>query len=278
MNIGRVGTVNSATQTLYAFMSDPTVQYSFDLQNGDIIRVKPINKPMDTYVALQGKDKIHILDQATYSDVANISVNGQVRRPFSRELAFGDRLTVSQALDLAGGLKPSVYPVAYIFRKNLLNPVEVTYIRIELDKSGDTPLQPYDQLVVRMTPNFTLGRTVELSGQVKYPGTYVLESRQTTLAEVIKQAGGFQKNADRNSVVVINANNQVVATTRFLIFFRVSPRAQPGATIAMRMAPEKVEAELKPEEKMDFETTVSKTLSVLTSTLSIILLVKSLNN
>jgi len=46
----------------------------------------------------------------------------------------------------------------------------------------------------------------------------------------------------------------------------------------MRMAPEKVEAELKPEEKMDFETTVSKTLSVLTSTLSIILLVKSLNN
>ena len=57
MNIGRVGTVNSATQTLYAFMSDPTVQYSFDLQNGDIIRVKPINKPMDTYVPSKEKTK-----------------------------------------------------------------------------------------------------------------------------------------------------------------------------------------------------------------------------
>jgi protein involved in polysaccharide export with SLBB domain len=508
-----------------------------DLVNGDIIRVKPINKPMDTYVDIQGsvyypgrfdlgsnqtlkaliakampnerakadfllvertrpdatievitvpfpgyngaadfplkeRDRIHILDQATYSDVATISVNGQVRKPFTRELAFGDRLTVSQALELAGGLKPTVYPVAYIFRKNLLNPVEVKYIRIELDKSADTPLQPgdqlniydnttytnvgelkvfgavknpgtytydqtmnvrdllinaggfnvgaaynrvevfrtvlsptepaklslitltvdsnyqvvtpeyftlqpYDQLVVRMTPNFTLGRTVEITGQVKYPGTYVLESKQTTLAEVIKLAGGllkaadpygaqlfrtyknrgnvsihltkavrhpnnemhnpilfegdvinigrkentvrilengtrmanyvsvgetdsiknvvfqgkrtaswyirnfaggFQKNADRNSVTVTYANNQMQATKRFLIFFRVSPIVQPGATIALRMDPEKVEAELKPEEKMDFETTVSKTLSVLTSTLSIILLVKSLNN
>lgn len=278
---------------------------------------------------------------------------------------------------------PTAYNRVEVFRTVLspTEPAKLSLITLTVDSNYQvvTPerftLQPYDQLVVRMTPNFTLGRTVELTGQVRYPGTYVLESKQTTLAEVIKQAGGllkaadpygaqlfrtyknrgdisihvtkairhpkneahnpilfegdvinigrkentvrilengtrmelystigqrdsiknivyqgnhsaawyirnfaggFQKNADRNSVVVINANNQVEATKRFLIFFRVSPIVKPGATIALKMDPEKVEAELEPKEKMEFETTVSKTLSVLTSTLSIILLVKSL--
>ena len=57
-------------------------------------------------------------------------------------------------------------------------------------------LQPYDQVVVRLTPEFTLGRTIELTGQVKYPGTYVLDSKQTKLSDIIKMAGELLRDAD----------------------------------------------------------------------------------
>jgi len=50
--------------------------------------------------------------------------------------------------------------------------------------------------VVRLTPEFTLARTVELNGQVKYPGVYVLETKQTQLSDIIRLAGGLLSDAD----------------------------------------------------------------------------------
>ena len=418
---------------------------------------------------LQGRDVVHIMNQVSYRDVDTISVIGQVRKPFARKFALNDRITVAQAIEYAGGLKESVYPVAYIFRRNLFVPTEMKYIRIELETAGSmelqpgdqlniydnttyknigeirisgavkTPssytfdpsmslrdlltnaggfnvgaafnrvevfrtvlsktektklqlitlqvdsayqlvqprtftLQPYDQVVVRMTPEFTLGRTVELNGQVKYPGVYVLESRNATLYNIITKAGGllkdadpygasffrtynnrgaitvqvrramrhpnnlsqnpilfegdvininrmentvailetgtrmsqysidtttnqvrnivfqgyrsagwyirnfaggFQKNADRRSVTVTYANNQMESTNRYL-FFNQYPTVQPGSIITLKMDPKKIEAELKPKEKVDWESTVSKGLATLMSTLSVILLLRSL--
>ena len=237
---------------------------------------------------LQARDVVRVLAQSTYRDVETISVNGQVREPFSRTFGLNDRMTVGQAIEYAGGLKPSVYPVAYIFRKDLENPAKMEYITISLDsdldkelqpgdqlnvydnttytnagevrvngavkspfgttydpsltvhdlltmaggfevgaaydrvevfrlnvsdkKSSfdvltlevdedynpktDFQLQPFDQIVVRMTPDFTTGRTVEINGRVKYPGVYLLDDNKTQLWEVIEMAGGLLDDAD----------------------------------------------------------------------------------
>ena len=232
---------------------------------------------------LEARDRVTVLQLSQYRDVATIAVNGQVRRPFSREFGLNDRMTVSQAIEYAGGVTQTVYPVAYIFRRDLTNPEKMQYIRINLDTDGDTllqpgdnlniydnttytdigevrisgavknpvriafdenltlhdmitmaggfsvgaaydrvevfrvdiskndevkfdsfaitvdenyyptsefQLQPYDHIVVRQTPNFTRGRTVELNGRVRYPGVYVLEDSRTKLSEVLKMAGG----------------------------------------------------------------------------------------
>lgn len=241
--------------------------------------------------ALSPRDLVRVTELANYRDVAPISVQGHVRSPFEKNFALTDRITVKKAIEMADGLKTSAYPVAYIFRRNLFNPVEMQYIRIELSQSNNLELQPgdqlniydnttytnvgevkvfgavknprgftydptltirdvlanaggfnigaalnrvevfrtvlsptertrldlitlqvdsnyqvvspqnfkiqpYDQVVVRLTPEFTLGRTVEITGQVNYPGTYVLESKQVQLSEVVKMAGGLLKTAD----------------------------------------------------------------------------------
>ncbi len=225
-----------------------------------------------------------------------------MRDPFEKTLALGDRLTVKQAIELAGGLKNTAYPVAYIFRKNQLNPSEVTYIRVDLPKADETLLQPgdrlnvydntlftnvgevrvngavkkaggltynpllqvsdlittaggvtvgavldrvevfrnilspdeparveritltldsayrvtnpagfkiqpYDQIMVRQTPGFTTGRTVEISGEVTSPGIYVLGSRQVRLSEIIKMAGGLLDGADATGSRLFRTKN-----------------------------------------------------------------------
>ena len=248
---------------------------------------------------LQARDVVRVLKKSAYRDVDTISVNGQVREPFSRVFGLNDRMTVGQAIEYAGGLKSNVYPVAYIFRKDVENPAKMEYITVSLDKdldmelkagdqlniydnttytnvgevrvSGaiknpfsttydpsltvhdlltmaggfeigaafdrvevfrlnitdkksafdlitlevdenynpktDFQLQPFDQIVVRMTPDFTTGRTVEINGRVKYPGVYMLDDNKTQLWEVIQMAGGLLDDADPYTSVFRTYNN-----------------------------------------------------------------------
>ena len=238
---------------------------------------------------LESRDVVRVLAQASYRDTENISVSGQVREPFTRAFGLNDRMTVAQAIEYAGGLKPTVYPVAYIFRKDITNPAKMQYFAISLESEGETllqpgdelrvydnttytnvgelrvsgavktpvnitfdssvsvhdlltmaggfavgasydkvqvfriniskseevsfdtitiavdenyypvdknfQLQPFDHLVVRMTPNFTSGRTVEVNGRVKYPGVYVIEDSRTQLSEILNLAGGLLDDA-----------------------------------------------------------------------------------
>jgi protein involved in polysaccharide export with SLBB domain len=60
---------------------------------------------------------------------------------------------------------------------------------------GDTPLQPYDNVLVLRQGEWSLQRTVVLSGQVKSPGRYSLRSKTERLADLIERAGGLTKEA-----------------------------------------------------------------------------------
>ena len=281
----------------------------------------------------------------------------------------------------AGGLTTgAAYNNVEVFRVNLSMTQEVQFESISLEVDSDYQLvspdsfqlQPYDHVVVRMTPEFNFGKTIELNGQVKYPGVYVIDNNKTTLAEVIEIAGGllddadkfgstlfrtyrnrgdisfdlssnlsntksinknpilfdgdvininpventvtifnnatrmskysgegkvfqniiyqgnksakwyiknfsggFLKNADKKSVVVTLPNNQNIGTKRFLGFNKY-PKVLPGSTIRLNMDDEKQRKLLEPKEKVDLETTLSKSLTTLTSILSVILLVERL--
>jgi len=77
-------------------------------------------------------------------------------------------------------------------------------ITLEVDSSyqvvkpANFQLQPYDQVVVRLVPEFAMSRSVEITGQVKYPGVYVMTSKETSFSEIIKKAGGLLPSADPN--------------------------------------------------------------------------------
>ena len=417
--------------------------------------------------ALQARDVVQVLQQSAYRDVDTIRVSGQVREPFAKQFGLNDRMTVGQAIEYAGGLKPNVYPVAYIFRKDIENPAKMEYITVSLEKDKDMllqpgdqlniydnttyvnigevrvngavkkpfgttydqsltlhdlltmaggfevgaaydrvevfrlnisektsafdlitlevdedynpvdasfQLQPFDQIVVRMTPDFTTGRTVEINGRVKYPGVYMLDDNKTTLWEVIKiaggllddadpyasvfrtynnrgnvginlakaksnkgkldsdlilmegdvinivrqenivtireigtrmgqyvpddfssaskimvyqgkhsagwyvrhYAGGFQKIANKNGVTVTMPNYQTEGTDRKLLGIRRYPTVQPGGVITVSIDQEKREKLETPKEKVNWNNTISQSISTLTSVISLIVLIDRL--
>ena len=63
------------------------------------------------------------------------------------------------------------------------------------DEAAEFELKPYDRIFVRRIPDFELPRTVTVSGQVRFPGEFALERKDTRLREVIARAGGVTRTA-----------------------------------------------------------------------------------
>jgi protein involved in polysaccharide export with SLBB domain len=61
---------------------------------------------------------------------------------------------------------------------------------------------PYDVLVVKVTPQWTEPGTIELTGEVRFPGRYPI-TRGETLSSVLRRAGGFTDLAFEEGAVYI---------------------------------------------------------------------------
>ncbi len=155
--------------------------------------------------SLQERDAVRVLSQENYRDLATITVAGQIRRPFTRDFNMNDRMTVAQAIEYAGGLKPSVFPVAYIVRTDLTNPVKMEYIRVSLEKDGDQLLQPGDQLNIYDNSTYVNIGEVSVSGAIKDPVRTTFDS-SLTVHDLITMAGGFAEGAAYNRVEVFRVN------------------------------------------------------------------------
>ncbi|MGI6757615.1 MAG: SLBB domain-containing protein [Bacteroidaceae bacterium] len=157
---------------------------------------------------LQARDVVRVMQQSTYRDIDTIAVSGEVRVPFLRQFGLNDRMTISQAIEYAGGLKPNVFPVAYIFRKDLTNPDKMEYLRVSLETDGDMLLQPGDRLNVYDNSTYTNIGEIRINGAVKNPfGTAFDPS--LTLHDLIAMAGGFEIGAayDRVEIFRVNISN-----------------------------------------------------------------------
>ena len=192
------------------------VAYIFrkDLTNPDKLEYIKIDLSADGATPLQRGDALNVYDNTTYTNIGEVRVSGAVKIPFAT--AFDPTLTVHDLITMAGGFTDAAaYDRVEVFRLNISKKEEVKLERltIEVDASynpvnGDFQLQPYDNIVVRLTPNFTTGRSVEVNGRVKYPGVYVLTDYKTQLSQILEMAGGLTDDADPFAYVFRTYNNR----------------------------------------------------------------------
>ncbi len=103
-------------------------------------------------------------------------------------------------------------------------PLDSTYL-FERDSSGryfgppglafpakgapEVGLQPYDNVLIQPQPEFDFQRTVTVTGEVRYPGTYSLRTKSDKLAEIIARAGGLTRQAYPEGIRFVRAANNV---------------------------------------------------------------------
>jgi protein involved in polysaccharide export with SLBB domain len=169
-----------------------------------LLRTKQFN------MKLEPGDKIYIY-KADVEKILDkyVTVEGEVRAPGRIDLSTN--MHPMDAILQAGGftekslrtkiyinrLKPSGYNGDKISESVEVNlPLDFTRLGISGQSSADSAtglsfrLQHKDVIVVRKNPNYEDQRVVVLGGEVKYPGTYVMENRNEKLADLINKAGG----------------------------------------------------------------------------------------
>jgi len=103
-------------------------------------------------------------------------------------------------------------------------PLDSTYL-LERDSAGryfgppgltfaasgahDVTLKPYDNVLILRQPDFELQRTVFLTGEVRFPGTYSLISKNERISDLINRAGGLTPQAYPDGIRFVRAVGQV---------------------------------------------------------------------
>ncbi len=138
-----------------------------------------------------------------------VSVSGPVHFPGEYPLAEGMRIS---DLILAGG---NMKDVAYVLSAELTRyhykpdgGVGIEHLTIASlsdlanNPEQDLPLQPYDNLRIKPLPDWAERGTVEILGEVRFPGIYPIR-RGETLSEALNRAGGLTEHAFANGSVFL---------------------------------------------------------------------------
>lgn len=126
-----------------------------------------------------------------------VSIDGRVKAPGHYPLE--PNMRVSDLIRAGGSLEDAAfrgeaeitrYPVdEKDGRKTELIPIDLAAIRSG-SVGADVQLQPYDVLVIKPIPKWVEPGTIELAGEVRFPGKYPIHQGET-LSSVLHRAGGL---------------------------------------------------------------------------------------
>jgi polysaccharide export outer membrane protein len=181
--------------------------------------VVPVSLADNADPLLEEYDEVVVYSVAEFRDRRFVTVYGEVQRPGVYE--YQDSMTLRDLVMMAGGLRDNAYvleaEVARISEQadrtgDLTEiatvPLDSSYVfadwveRRERSDGGtarapapDFALERYDNVFIRRRPGWELQRTVKMTGEVRFPGTYALERKDERLSDVLDRTGGLTAEA-----------------------------------------------------------------------------------
>jgi protein involved in polysaccharide export with SLBB domain len=175
-----------------ALKDDPA--HNLELQNDDTIN-------------------IHSIRETTYQKT--VFVEGEVLKPGS--YPYTEDMTVKDLVFASGNVLESAYlanaEVSSQITDENGSDVKLVHRTISLKKAlqGDPEnnivLKPYDRLFVKRMAGWRKERYATISGEIEYPGRYILKDGET-LSNLIERAGGYKEQAYLRGAVFTRASVQ----------------------------------------------------------------------
>ena len=163
---------------------------------------------------LEPKDNIVLYTKAVTKDITpKVQIVGQVKTP--GEFSLLNKMYLEDLVITAGGfLETAEKGFVYVNRldrdlekgtysKLKVNELDIDYM-LGLKKIPANPfiLENYDIVTVISPIRANFQPSVSIQGEVKYPGTIILQNDEITISKIINLAGGFTKNSNLKSSYV----------------------------------------------------------------------------
>ena len=152
---------------------------------------------------LQRADEVLISSVHDLPDSLKVTIQGEVRVPGQYDCV--KNLSLKDLVVQAGGFSDAAYKTIEIARLIKRDSIKAgddgasLIIIANIDGEGELnsaaanniPLEAFDVITIRRKAGYTLPESVSISGQVQYPGPYVLSNRNERVSELLKRAGGL---------------------------------------------------------------------------------------
>jgi len=162
-----------------------------------------LDEPETYDLELRRDDEVRIASLFELREEYNIRVSGAVNNP--GEFDFTEETTIQDAILQADGFRDDAAEYRVEVARRIVDDgeqlktdrvAEVFQFSVDrnlefAEEDKDFVLKPFDQVFVRLKPNYQAQQIVRIEGEVQYPGEYVLEDRTARLSDVIEWAGGL---------------------------------------------------------------------------------------
>ena len=181
------------------------------------------NSNHEDNVLMQEYDVVNVLSIDDFDDNFTVSVEGAVRN--AGTFSYGDGMSLQSALFLAGGLTQQAEGsrveisrvMEYDLASNKLKPRRAIVKNVKIgndlvlsQEAEDFELKPYDQIFVRLNPDFEPVINVKILGEVQYPGTYSVLRKNEKISSLISRAGGLTNYAYKDGVKMYRKFERVI--------------------------------------------------------------------
>jgi protein involved in polysaccharide export with SLBB domain len=215
-------------------------------ERGTITRLKPdnstemigfsvkdvMNKTVN--IPLQREDIINISSIFDLRDKYVVTINGSVRKP--GKFAFSENMKVEDLILKAGGFAEGASTkrievarrvsnadpssksssVAQVFSVNIDGPLK--------PNDANFVLTPFDIVSIYSLPGYEKQKTVKVEGEVLYPGSYTIKTKNEKISDLIARAGGLTASADveggslkRENIAILGIDKNKADTAAFTL-------------------------------------------------------------
>ena len=156
-------------------------------------------------IPLHREDVVVINSINKMREARYVNISGQVQHP--GQYAYYDNMTVNDLIFLAGGFKDAASgsdveiarrnspkqaanpnaPIAHVFTLNISKSLKIE------KGEGSFKLKPFDNVFIRSAPSYSKQKNVQILGQVTYPGTYSITTKNERISDLLRRAGGLTK-------------------------------------------------------------------------------------